>query len=341
MFAEYALQPLWRIYDGVYTAAINVGILSPEDYQNSSYQINQTNQAKASSVSDSIKIQSISPGMDSVMESMLMGPTTPANLSISLPQTTGQLQQLLNQIGSSSEINVLRGILRRYRPLSSAILDAICEHCPSPIEASSHVRKSSLSLITPSPILENLNVVKDHYYEFQQIQTAVEQCQVKGSSITENDIPTVAHVCKFVATELSNINDSDLKSASTGLTNISILLGVARVLCGTLCAQSIEYYVFGPKHQYMMESVQRIRVRLYLIMGASFIRVQEVPAGHICAVYGLEELQLKSLTLCDKKWGMPLVPYSPGLRPLVKVNIEAVSASGENIASLNRKSILE
>ena len=124
--------------------------------------------------------------------------------------------------------------------------------------------------------------------------------------------------------------------SSRGATNVqnkSVLLGIARVLSGTLYSQHVEYYVLGPKHQFM-ESDRRIGVRLYLIMGASFLRVQEVPAGHICAVYGLEEFQLKSLTLCDRKYGMPLVAFSPGLRPLVKVNVEAISAAGRYTQSL-------
>ena len=58
-------------------------------------------------------------------------------------------------------------------------------------------------------------------------------------------------------------------------------------------------------------------------------RVNQVPAGHICAVFGLEELQLKSVTLSSSKYGMPLNAFHQGIRPLVKVNIEAVSATGK------------
>ena len=67
-------------------------------------------------------------------------------------------------------------------------------------------------------------------------------------------------------------------------------------------------------------------------MGSSYVRVNSVPAGHICAVYGLEDLQLKTVTLCDWSSGMPLRGYDRGLRPLVKVNVEAVSASGKYCA---------
>ncbi len=62
-------------------------------------------------------------------------------------------------------------------------------------------------------------------------------------------------------------------------------------------------------------------------------RVKAVPAGHICAVFGLEELQLKSVTLSSCKYGSPLNVFNQGIRPLVKVNVEAVSASGKDIST--------
>ena len=64
-------------------------------------------------------------------------------------------------------------------------------------------------------------------------------------------------------------------------------------------------------------------------MGSSYIRVSSVPAGHICAIYGLEELQLKSVTICDVEYGMPLKVFDRGVRHLVKVSVEPISVSGE------------
>jgi ribosome assembly protein 1 len=64
-------------------------------------------------------------------------------------------------------------------------------------------------------------------------------------------------------------------------------------------------------------------------MGSSFIRVDSVPAGHICAIYNLEALQLKTVTLSDRRGCMPLRGFDFGLQPLVKVNVEPVSASGK------------
>lgn len=110
----------------------------------------------------------------------------------------------------------------------------------------------------------------------------------------------------------------------------TIMLGIARVLCGTLYSKNVEYYCFGPKYkQGMSEYIPKRRIRLYVLMGSTYLKVDQVPAGHICAIYGLEELQLKSVTICSSCYGMPLRTYHLGLRPLVKVNVEAVSNSGQ------------
>ena len=41
-------------------------------------------------------------------------------------------------------------------------------------------------------------------------------------------------------------------------------------------------------------------LNMLLTHGCSFVKVDAVPAGHICAVYNLEQLQLKTVTLCDR-----------------------------------------
>jgi len=110
---------------------------------------------------------------------------------------------------------------------------------------------------------------------------------------------------------------------------INLILGLARVLCGTLKTGS-EYYAMGPKHK-AGAVAPRKKVRLYLLMGSDFVRVDEVPAGHLCAVFNLEDVQLKTVTLCDQPDGMPLRGFDRGIRPLVKVNVEPVDAEDTDV----------
>ncbi|EEC48173.1 predicted protein [Phaeodactylum tricornutum CCAP 1055/1] len=159
--------------------------------------------------------------------------------------------------------------------------------------------------------------------EYSRIAEAVQNCSVAPNA------PTVAHVYKFMAAERSQIRDPCLPTnlESHDEDHTSLILGVARVLSGSLKTGK-SYYAMGPKHLHTDSNIVPKRaIRLYLLMGSSFVLVDEVPAGHLCGVYNLEDTQLKTITLSDSPHGMPLTAMEQGIRPLVKVNVEAQEAS--------------
>ena len=108
------------------------------------------------------------------------------------------------------------------------------------------------------------------------------------------------------------------------------MLGLSRVLSGCLISDE-SYYLLGPKHArngtIAQEEAPRRRVRLYLLMGSTFVQVNRVPAGHLCAVANLQDSSFKSVTLADTLDAMPLQAPGRRVRPLVKVNVEAVNAN--------------
>jgi len=337
MFAEYGLKPLWDIIVGVSTAQSSLGLESVLFGGGSgNHHHHHHDQSESNTKKQGVKIAATTLGMvDMVFDSLQVGSTTAptADPSLKTPTTIEEMQQILNKSNASSEETIVRALLRRHRPLSDAVLDAVCDVCPSPASAAAVFRKEALTLVPrqKNSLLDDDMVVAK---EFESIQRAVRQC----AHGPDPSVPTVAHCCKFISTDRAHINDPELLSfldsaGDSSETNSTIMLGVARVLCGTLCSKDIEYYCFGPKYQdsTMIENVPRRQVRLYLLMGSSYIRVNKVPAGHICAVHGLEELQLKTVTLSSSMYGMPLNYFNQGLRPLVKVNVEAVSASGESV----------
>jgi len=328
MFAEYGLKPMWDIMMGISTAQTSLGLESVLFGGNTYHPQNPDLQG----AKKDLKIKATTVGMaDDVMGALHVGCTTSltAAQSLQVPKTIQELQQVLNNSNASCEETILRALLRRHRPLSDAVLDAVCDVCPSPAEASSKFRIGPLSLVPRVESLsdESINV------EYKKVQNAVKHC-IHSS---DPSAITVAHCCKFISTDRAHINDPELFSHLDSLggedgvgTSAGIILGVARVMCGTLCSKDIEYYCFGPKHNDSVdEHVPKRRVRLYLLMGSAYIRVNKVPAGHICAVYGLEELQLKTMTLSSSPSGMHLNAFNQGLQPLVKVNVEAVSNSGK------------
>ena len=346
MFAEYALGPLWEVYEGVSRAAASAGLKSePFAADGASFGTTTDNDGIARNnkrKTEHAKIEATTPGMERVVSALQAGSTSPSIISprpgtsddTPPPRTAQELQAILSRVGAGSESSVASAVLRRYRPLSDAILDAVCEVGPSPADASSGHRRRALALRIPRrSSLERTGAAAaaddddDAMEGFRKIQEAARRCDTGG-----NDVPTVAHVCKFTSTSRAAVTDPDLAHLPP---SANILMGLARVLSGTLRSDYVEYYAFGPRYDGCggddrdVAVVPRQRIRCYLLMGSSFIRVDSVPAGHICAIYNLEALQLKTVTLSDRRGCMPLRGFDFGLQPLVKVNVEPVSASGK------------
>lgn len=286
IFAEYGLQPLWNIHE---TVAANV---------------------------DKTTGKTQMAGLESIIAILQTGATGSSPHPVT---SMDSLKQLLKQTGASTEVEVLRALLRRYRPLAETVLDVVCEYCVSPASAVATVRSDILTLqAIPKEHGEDTHVLE----MWNRIQKSVLACD-------ENpDSPTVAHVCKFMSTNRIHIRDPDLPDEPPNL-----ILGLARVLSGVL-RTGCSYYLYGPKHAgpAVGELLQR-SVRLYLLMGSSFVRVESVPAGHICAIQNLEGIAFKSVTLCDSTSAMPLQGFigSSLLRPLVKVSIEPENAADVDI----------
>lgn len=331
LFAEFGLQPLWDIYEGVAAAAAASGLgsnLFTDGRVGSGVGKSSDNQHSNSKV----KIQASTPGMDQVLHALQVGNTASSsnNSDKHVLNSKDSLQEVLTRTGSSSsEDAALRSLLRRYRPLSDSVLDAVYEICPSPKEASETVRPRALALATPKIEKDDDNQLEAKN-EFHRIQHAVRSCDVSPGA------PVVAYVCKFMAADRKSIRDpilaSDVQSGDDNDGNgpsssSSVMLGLARVLSGRLKTGET-YHVMGPKHRFQFAgtSPKSRPIRLYLIMGSSFVLVDEVPAGHLCAIQNLDDVPYKTATLCVSPHGMPLLGFADdGNRPLVKVNVEAVN----------------
>jgi ribosome assembly protein 1 len=309
LFARFALLPLWNIYEGVALAAAAA-------------------KASSSRAGQNCRISAAMPEMKTVITSLQMGSIAMGVDTV--PLDAESLQAALTRVGAgSSEESVLRVVLRRYRPLSKAVLDTICELCPSPSEATSSIRTSVLALKSPLANGGDASKLEFPISTFERVAKAVKDCDASLDS------PTVAHVCKFVSIRNADIHDLQ---ATKGLShdmdpNHEQLMALTRVLSGRLEDMN-EYYVHSPGYdpfQPTTSTVRRKRIKVYLLMGSSLVRAKTIPAGHICAVAELSDLQWKTITLCDTEGGMPLRGFENVSRPLVKVNVEPVKSSEAEI----------
>lgn len=319
IFAIYGLQPLWDVLEGVATAAAAAGLGSSQLFHHGSsntvdHHHNGTPPSVPTTTTVDVKIKADTTGMNQTLRALSIGPT-----GSDVPSTVEALQTILTRTGANTEEAIVRSLLRRFRPLSRTLLDVLVEYAPSPIQAAASMRHRALSLQMP----ERTAITNAAQEEYSRIAEAVQNCSVAPNA------PTVAHVYKFMAAERSQIRDPCLPTnlESHDEDHTSLILGVARVLSGSLKTGK-SYYAMGPKHMHTDSNIVPKRaIRLYLLMGSSFVLVDEVPAGHLCGVYNLEDTQLKTITLSDSPHGMPLTAMEQGIRPLVKVNVEAQEAS--------------
>lgn len=108
------------------------------------------------------------------------------------------------------------------------------------------------------------------------------------------------------------------------------LIGFARLYSGTIrVGQKLR--VLGPKYNplYPDQHISEITVTdLYYIMGRDLQSLEEVPAGNVFGIGGLEGHVLKNGTLCSaEKGGVNLAGINLAAAPIVRVALEPVNPS--------------
>lgn len=111
------------------------------------------------------------------------------------------------------------------------------------------------------------------------------------------------------------------------------LIGFARVYSGTIKVGQ-ELYVLGPKYSpsHPDQHISKITVTdLYYMMGRDLQSLEEIPAGNVFAIGGLEGKLLKSGTLCSMdRGGVNLAGVNLGAAPIVRVALEPKNPSQLN-----------
>ena len=138
-------------------------------------------------------------------------------------------------------------------------------------------------------------------------------------STSNTDIPDLA--TPVADKETQNVEDKEH------------LIGFARLYSGTIKVGQ-ELYVLGPKYNPSCptEHVQKITVtELYYMMGRDLQALDEVPAGNLFGIGGLEGKILKNGTLCTvDKGGVNFAGLGMGGTPIVRVAVEPKNPSELN-----------
>jgi ribosome assembly protein 1 len=329
LFAKFALEPLWRILSNCHGSDPSSSGQSPPQHQPALTATSAANQAWLQNIVDDMQIGATG--------TKTKRPTDgTASASQRVPSNTAELAAFLNQHGAKSGDSITRVVLKRYRPLAHVVLDAVALHGPSPLQAASsdHLqRKRLFRLESPATSTSTHSDAATEFHKKQQ--RAVYECDPNSTIV-------VAQVCKFVVTQMAHLQDKELLSGNGHPTSKGpVLLGLTRVLSGTLESDG-QYYAIEPKKDGVAASSSSFddannvppptprKVRLYLLLGSSYVFVSRVPAGHLCAVLGLEGAVVATpVTICSTGMGLAIgtpESFRRKPQPLVKVQIEPAAA---------------
>lgn len=118
----------------------------------------------------------------------------------------------------------------------------------------------------------------------------------------------------------------DLKPLLTNEENEEIFLAFARVYSGTI-RKNDDVYVLGPKHTPnnvdSSPHITKITINhLYLLMGRNLETVDEVPAGNIVGIGGLDNVIFKTATLSTTPFCPPFIDLPNIATPILRVAVE-------------------
>ncbi|XP_073133992.1 uncharacterized protein [Henckelia pumila] len=213
---------------------------------------------------------------------------------------------------------VLQAVMRRWLPLSDAILSMVAKYIPDPGAAQS----LRISRLLPKRDGLDNGDISDALTEAELVRKSVETCD------SSRYAPCVAFVSKMFAVPMKmlpreEIVDNSIDDVDSG----ECFLAFARVFSGVLFAGQRVFVLSALHDPLKVESyqkhVQEAELQsLYLMMGQGLKPVASAKAGNIVAIRGLGQYILKSATLSSTINSWPFSSMVFQVSPTLKVAIE-------------------
>lgn len=175
---------------------------------------------------------------------------------------------------------------------------------------------------------------------------AINQGQEPASSSSACQVPVNSENTKGHAQTLPNERENTTqKSDQQEAENKSYFIAFARVFSGVV-RRGQRIFVLGPKYD-PAEALPKLPSdcpisadisaiphmaccsldKLYLLMGRELEDLEEVPAGNVLGISGLEDFVLKSATLSTSPACLPFIPLNFEATPIVRVAVEPTHPS--------------
>mmetsp|Transcript_9142 Transcript_9142/g.33754 ORF Transcript_9142/g.33754 Transcript_9142/m.33754 type:complete len:996 (-) Transcript_9142:108-3095(-) len=243
-------------------------------------------------------------------------------------------------------------IMREWLPLERSVLDTVVECLPSPLDAQrnrilqlipelhelqekENEEKDTTQTTAVAPSTSEDEHAKKFLVEMRNYRRELKRQLLKCDH--SDDTHTLAFISKMLAVDYlpsvfeakerfkknqTEENGDDAEDES--VQEKDHLIGFARVFSGKLRVGQ-EIHVLGPRYNPHKPDQYRdvtTITSLYLMMGKDLIPVQEVPAGNLCGVGGLEKLVLKTATLSSSAFAPIFSAMYFQAHPIIKIAIE-------------------
>jgi ribosome assembly protein 1 len=267
--------------------------------------------------------------------------------------TSLNLKILPRDMKTKDTRSLLQSIMMQWLPLSKAVLISVVEQLPSPPaaqkdrmphiiesapgkEAVSKDFKDAITNFSTAPetpvvayVSKMVSVPASELKKMRRVQLSAEEMRELGRKRTiELARRLAAEANGTAAPPIEHSDDEDLSAdaaAEEEEPEKEHLIGFARVYSGTIKTGQ-ELYVLGPKYSPLQpdQHIQKVKVSdLYYMMGKDLEALDEVPAGNVFGIAGLEGKILKSGTLVSAEHGgLNLAGVNLGSAPIVRVALE-------------------
>lgn len=257
--------------------------------------------------------------------------------------------------------STIQAILRQWLPLPDSILRMVVRCIPNPIDAQqARIKTLSQTVINGSgPIFTKMEKVLKNISKCEKDDDAEvivfisKMTPIRVGDLSAKDLAILQNTMQEkLASEGSSANDV---GRSVQLEpNSEVFMALGRVFSGTLRRNS-NLYILGHRHDPLtapreeiqsneesifeniemhgdppshLTSAKRVPSNtfgMYICLGPSVYAVEEVPAGNIVGIIGLEGLVLKTATICSTWACNPMKAITFQAKPMVCVAVEPTS----------------
>ncbi len=211
-----------------------------------------------------------------------------------------------------------QSIMKRWLPLSNAMLRMAVRILPNPIDA----QRNRCERLWPDDTSTSSTLD-----QVETIKQSISCCNSASSA------PIVAFISKMVSVHHSLLSDTAKLGSFQEEKEEEIFVAFARIYSGTLSNRKEDendqdvVYVLGPKFNSSTmgehrDLVHRKDLKFYMMMGRELTLIDSVPAGNVFGIVGLGDIVLKTATLTSSLACPYLTKLPYQMQPIVRVAIE-------------------